>query len=194
VLACTRRCSLITLPTFFKNEVRHPLLLHYEVERWSTIKDIGRRYFVLDLGPFKKLRIPIWGEQVWPRWKKSEVTRSVYSSIAKSPLLSWGMTTYTLMTLSYSCSRAIDIQEVESIVQSWFSIRKLPQLSFALCHVPCCAWGRGWERVLGVRDHYDFTTFSEAVSSVFGSNSIFFHFNSHYVHPFIVIGEQWQNR
>ena len=66
--------------------------------------------------------------------------------------------------------------------------KKLKQSLFALCHVPCCAWG--WERVLGVRDHYDFTTFGEAASSVFGSNSMFVHFNSHYVHPLIVIGEQ----
>jgi hypothetical protein len=43
--------------------------------------------------------------------------------------------------------------------------------------------------VLGVRYHYDFTSFGEAASSVFGSSSIVDQFSSYYMYPSIAIGD-----
>ena len=59
-----------------------------------------------------------------------------------------------------------------------------------VCLVPCAVFclGSGLGNGSGVRDHYDFTSFGEAASSVFGSSSTFLHFNSHYMHPSIAIG------
>jgi len=50
------------------------------------------------------------------------------------------MTPYTLMILSYSCSRAIGIQEVESIVQL---IQDTEVATVDVCLVPCAVFCLG---------------------------------------------------